>query len=558
MTAIGARSERRLSEPWSARRVGRILCLVVGVGGGLLALRTLDIDLLDLYRGARNSTYLHRALPPRWGGEYSSAVRQLVRTVLMAAAGTGMAAVFAFPIGLLAAGNLSPHPVIRLLARGLITFCRATPDIVFATIFVLAVSIGEHPGVMALALHSIGMLGKLLADRSEEIDEKPREAALAAGAGRLQAIVNSALPQVMPSYISTIVYRFDINLRAATVVGVVGGGGIGQLIVADLQNARRYRAGIAMSLMLAAIILIVDFLSTRLRDSLAGVETRNLRELREDEGVATKTRSLVQPWTRDRMITTSAMVGMLAFWTVAMSAIGMWPWQIAHIFLRAGSKIPAYFPPSFDGVSYKEHVDGAAYLFALKDTMSIATGAAFLALVFAIPMAFLIAKSTTPFPALRQVLRTFIASLRAIPDIALVLFLISMVGLQTPFPAAFALALGVFSFISKLIADDLDGVGAGPQEAVRAGGATHRQQVVAAVVPSAMPMLVGHGLYGYDGAVRGTLLLGTFTGLGFGWIFIQAGFFPRPYPAIAACVITIYATVLLIEFASTGIRRYLL
>ncbi len=558
--------ERRLSDPWTVSRIVRIALIAAAIIGGFASLRFLEFNLVEMYRGIGRSGYLEAAFPPKWGGEFRSSLSALWRTMLMAAAGTGLAAVFAFPVGILAAQNLSPHPTVRAVARGFIVFCRATPELVFAVVFVLVVSIGEKPGVVALGLHSIGMLGKMLADRLEEIDEKPREAALAAGGSRWQAIANAAFPQVIPNFVNVTVYRFDINLRAAAVIGLVGGGGIGQLIAGNLQNRLRYPVGWAQALLLAVVILVVDMLSTRLRGALAGIESRNVTELRLSQQKALKSgaRSLRAPWTRDRVVTSAASWSMVVIFLFSMYEIGLTPFEIVRMLWGAIGELPRYVPPSFNDVSYQIARDGSqalnfdAYRAAVIDTIAIATGAAFIAIVLAVPTGFLIARTTTKSAQVSGIVRTLLASLRALPDLALVLFLTSLVGLASPFPAAAALAIGLFAFLAKLIADDLDGLGSHAQEALRAAGATHRQEVIGGVLPAAVPMLVSHCLYALDIAVRGTLLLGVFTGVGIGWVFTQTNFLPNPYPAIAACVLTIYALVVLIEALGLLVRRYLI
>ena len=285
---------RKLSAPWDLKRLLKVLLGVGVVGLGIYFVRALDFAPGELARNLfKRDGYLSRALPPTFtstnsaGGdarsEWPVTLTQLVRTLIMAWAGTGFAAILSFPVGFAAARNTTPHRLVAAIARALISFCRATPEIVFATVFVLIASIGEKAGVLALSVHSIGMLGKLLSDRIEEIDEKPVEAAKAAGATRLQVIYSAVLPQVTPSWVNNILYRFDINLRASAVLGFVGAGGIGLLLQSDLKNATRYPLGMATALSLAAVIVIVELFSSQMRRYLKGSEARLSRELRDDD-----------------------------------------------------------------------------------------------------------------------------------------------------------------------------------------------------------------------------------------------------------------------------------
>lgn len=592
MTAISPLgAPRRLSPPWTGQRISK---MVLGIGffvlGGFL-LRYLQFAPGELIGNLfTKDGYLSRALPPTFtstnslGGdirsEWGVTAHQLLRTLIMAWAGTGFAAVLSFPVGLAAARNTTPHRVVQMIARGLISFCRATPEIVFATVFVLIASIGEKAGVMALAVHSIGMLAKLLADRIEEIDEKPMEAARAAGASRLQVIYNSVLPQVTPSWVNNILYRFDINLRASAVLGFVGAGGIGILLQSDLKNATRYPLGMATALSLAGVIVIVELFSNALRRQLKGVETKLSREAR-DNGVSVPRQastptdvSLTPPWTRGRAGFLGVVWAGIAVWLYCMWEVGLFTLKSVRPFgfsfsvpqfivlpATAVGQITKYWP-RWDTVGYlfKGNVvtGTSAWTHAWRDTLTIAGGAAFMAVLAAIPVSFLIARSTTPARPVSFLFRTLLVCMRSLPEIALVFFFVSALGIQSPFPAAAAMAIGAFAFVAKLTADDLDGVGAGAQEALRAAGGTRAQEVVGAVVPSAVPMLVANIIYCLDVCVRGGVLLGTIAGVGIGYLFTQTGFLPNPFQTVGAFVISTFVVVYGIEQLGALIRKRLL
>ena len=588
-TGRGSDAPRRVVPPWDASRVGRIGLAIAFVFTGVFLFRSLQFAPVELIRNLfKHDGYLSRALPPTFtstnsvGGdarsEWPVTAKQLLRTLIMAWAGTGFAAVLSFPVGLAAARNTTPHRYVAAMARGLISFCRATPEIVFATVFVLIASIGEKAGVMALAIHSIGMLGKLLADRIEEIDERPLEAARAAGATRLQVIYNSVLPQVTPSWVNNILYRFDINLRASAVLGFVGAGGIGILLQSDLKNATRYPLGMATALSLAGVIVIVEVLSNLLRRRLNGAEERLSREVRESEVVAAADdhkRLLLRPtWTAGRVGFLGVVWSGIGLWIYCMRDVGLFNVRVLHPlgvpvplpqFLAlpalAVAQIGKYWP-RWDTVSYlfKGNVvsGGSAWFHAWRDTLTIAGGAAFMAVLVAIPAAFLIARSTTPARSLSMSGRVLLVAMRSLPEIALVFFFVSALGIQSPFPAAAAMAVGAFAFITKLTSDDLDGVGSGAQEALRAAGATRSQEVIGAVLPSAVPMLVANVVYCLDVCVRGGVLLGTVAGVGIGYLFTQTAFLPNPFQTVGAFVLSTFAVVFTIEQLGGFIRRRLL
>jgi phosphonate transport system permease protein len=586
------RSPKDLRPPITGASVGRVALVVGFFGAGIFLFRYLEFAPIELITNLfKQDGYLSRALPPTFEStnslgldvrnEWPRTFEQLIRTLIMAWAGTGFAAVLSFPVGIAAARNTTPHPLVATAARAVIALARATPEIVIATVFVLVASIGEKAGVMALSLHSIGMLGKLLADRIEEIDEKPLESARAAGATRLQVIYNAVLPQVTPSWVNNILYRFDINLRASAVLGFVGAGGIGILLQADLKNATRYPLGMATALSLAAVIIIVELFSNLMRRRLRGAEERLSREVR-DSGptspvittAATPERSLRPPWTLGRVGFLGAVWGGFAAWLYSMWDVGLFtlrtlrpfgiPVPLPNMFalpISAISRISDYWP-RWDTVSYV--ADGQvvagwdAWFTAWRDTLTIAGGAAFMAVIFAVPAAFLMARSTTPARPVAGAGRVGLVLLRSLPDIALVFFFVSALGIQSPFPAAAAMAIGSFAFITKITADDLDGLGVGAQEALRASGATRGQEVIGAVVPSAVPMIVANVVYCFDICVRGGVLLGTIAGVGVGYLFTQTAFLPNPFQTVGAFVLSTFIVVFCIEQLSGFVRRKLL
>jgi phosphonate transport system permease protein len=152
-------------------------------------------------------------------------------------------------------------------ARRLLEFCRTVPDIVFALIFVVAFGLGPLPGVLALALHTAGALGKQFFETTENIDMKPVEGLRSVGATYVQVIRYAALPQVLASFASFALLRFEINVRGATVLGFVGAGGIGQ----DLMEAIRkfyYSDVSAILVLIIAVVMTIDIATQYLRRAL--------------------------------------------------------------------------------------------------------------------------------------------------------------------------------------------------------------------------------------------------------------------------------------------------
>jgi phosphonate transport system permease protein len=190
-------------------------------------------------------------------------IDEMIVTLQIALWGTFLAAVFAVPFGILSAHNIAPwyivHPVRRVMDA-----CRAIHELVFAVLFVVAVGLGPFAGVMALFIHTTGILAKLFSEAVEAIDARPVEAIRATGASRLQEVVFGVVPQVMPLWMSYALYRFESNVRSATVLGVIGAGGIGQVLFESIRGFYYPQASAMLIIMLVTVSLI-DILSQQLR-----------------------------------------------------------------------------------------------------------------------------------------------------------------------------------------------------------------------------------------------------------------------------------------------------
>ncbi|MBM4298046.1 MAG: phosphonate ABC transporter, permease protein PhnE [Deltaproteobacteria bacterium] len=182
----------------------------------------------------------------------------------MALAGTFLALVAAFPLGFLAARNTTPHPLVYSAVRGVLNLVRTIPDLALGLLFVAAVGLGAFAGTMALAIHTATVLGKLLSESVENIDEGVVEAIRATGAGYSQILSFAVLPQILPDLISFTLYRFETNIRAASVLGLIGAGGIGYLMNTSFRTFQ-YQEAAAIVIVLIALVMLVDYLSTRLR-----------------------------------------------------------------------------------------------------------------------------------------------------------------------------------------------------------------------------------------------------------------------------------------------------
>ncbi len=188
----------------------------------------------------------------------------MFETLLIAYAGTLIAAILAIPFGFLAARNMSK---LANLGKWILNGIRAFPEIMLAIIFVAAVGMGPYAGVLAVGIHSIGMLGKLYAEVIESIDMKVLEALKANGANRLQVMWYGVIPQVIPQFSNYAMYRFEVDVRSSTILGVVGAGGIGApLIIASMQ--RNWEQVGMMLIIIIVVVTIIDLISGKIRQRI--------------------------------------------------------------------------------------------------------------------------------------------------------------------------------------------------------------------------------------------------------------------------------------------------
>lgn len=188
----------------------------------------------------------------------------IIDTLAMSIAGTVLAIVLSLPLGFLAAENTTPHPVVYRIARTILNTLRAIPELILGIVFVAAVGFGALPGVLALGLHSVGMVGKFFAESIEHAHSAPIEAARAAGASPVQVVTHGVLPQVIPQFMDVAMYRWEYNFRASTVMGMVGAGGIGLELMSSLR-IMQYNEVFAILLVILTMVTVVDGLSGLLR-----------------------------------------------------------------------------------------------------------------------------------------------------------------------------------------------------------------------------------------------------------------------------------------------------
>jgi phosphonate transport system permease protein len=223
-------------------------------------------DPMRLVRGLPwIADFLRRMMPPDLD-VLPAALSGALTTVEIALLGTAVAAVLALPLGFISARNVAPPPLFHP-ARSVLNFFRSVDTLVYALVFVAAVGLGPFPGVLAVIAYTTTSLAKLYSEAIEEIDPGPVDAIAATGATRLQILRFGVLPQVLPLFLSYVLYRLETNIRAATVLGFVGAGGIGFYLQTYLRTID-YPAASTVLLVTVAMVMVVDALSSRLRARL--------------------------------------------------------------------------------------------------------------------------------------------------------------------------------------------------------------------------------------------------------------------------------------------------
>ncbi len=249
------------------KRIGRLIVAGFAVAVVISALGT-GFRFRDLYRGLPNIfRFVTEDLwPPRFS-VWRRFWAPTVETIAMSYAGTFLSVIIAAPVGFLAARNVSPNRVVMQISRALAVFMRTIPPLVWALLLVSIVGIGPFAGTLALALSGAGMLIKSYADSIEDIEAGQIEAVAATGASRFQILMKGVVPQFLPSFVSWSLYRFDLNIRSAAVVGLVGAGGLGFALSTAVRLFRYQEAAVAV-LWILGLILIIEYITATVRGKL--------------------------------------------------------------------------------------------------------------------------------------------------------------------------------------------------------------------------------------------------------------------------------------------------
>lgn len=562
--ARGTVAERAPRRPVSPERIAAALTLLALVVIGVLAVNEIGISIPSMVQSWGNTENFMARVGGLSFPEPGELAWLIALTVGLVLVGTMLAAALSVPIAYLAAANTTPGNGWRIAARFIGVLTRALPDVVLAMAFVLMFSLGTLPGILAIGIHSIGMISKMFADAIEQIDEGPRLAIRAAGGTKLQEFTAGILPQVLPSWVATVLHRNDINLRGSVMLGYVGVAGLG-LEMSYAFKALNYGRGLGIALVIFLLCIAMEIISSTVRGAMLGRQRhtrswidRILHPRLRDSGpetaptgrpawAASPQTAVRRPWTAQRVRHVAA--GVVAVLVVLGGLV------VSDInwgdFLTFWAKLPEtaakFWPPSFG------NYDTGAMLSAMRDTVAIALAATVLTLLPSVLLGSLAAANVAPNGTVRGIARFLLVGIRGIPELILAIVLVVITGLG-PQAGVIALAIGGIGLLGKLVADSFEEVDSGPERALRAVGATRVQTYAAATVPQGMQALIGHSFYMLDTNIRAATILGIVGGGGVGYYLLNASQGSR-YETVTAIVLMILVTVLVVEGLAMWMRK---
>jgi len=555
---------------------------------GCWSIAALGIDVPAIIASLGNAASFARRMVPLDFPPAAELLGMLRETLAIVLLSTVLAIALSIPLSLAAARATTSGRLSRGLARTLIVLARAIPDLVLAIVFLRLFGLGPLAGILAMGLHSVGMIGKLYADAIEELDDSPREAMEALGAGRRQQIWGAIPRALLPQVIATGLHRFDINLRTSVLLGYVGVGGIG-LGIADALRVLDYQRGMALALVVLGLCIVVELASGAARAALlprtggrvAARPTwadRLFSRLgrRADAGRADVDRSdadrsdadrsdagrvetgrpgsgradadsrLRPPWTADRVRGLLAVTALALLVAASVHGVRLDGRTLLEGVRQIPQTLGLFLPPGFGG-------SAGTVLSELLVTVQIALAATVLGAVLALPIGILAARSVVRSPAVHTTFRVLIVVIRGIPELILAIVFVVISGLGAV-AGTLALALGAVGLLSKLVADSLEETDQRVQEAVRATGASRMQVLAAATLRQAAPAVVAHLLYLLDTNIRSATLLGVVGAGGVGFLLLNAARVNQ-FEVVTSIVLLMLAVVLAVEGLALWLRR---
>jgi phosphonate transport system permease protein len=272
-TADHAGLRRRHPRIFRPSPTGRALTSAIVVGGialSIYAMWRLEFSFGRIGAGlVQLGHFLELMVPPSHGGKLGLYLGALAETLAIAFLGTLLAATLALPAGVLAAKNVVANRILHFFIRRSLDTVRGIDTLIWALIFVSAVGLGPFAGMLAIAASDFGAFGKLFSEAIENSDRRPVEGVIASGGSDLHAVRFGVLPQVFPVMLSQVLYYIESNTRSATIIGIVGAGGIGLHLAEEIRTLEWDRVAFLV-LMILVTVAAIDFVSARLRFAIIG------------------------------------------------------------------------------------------------------------------------------------------------------------------------------------------------------------------------------------------------------------------------------------------------
>ncbi|AWB84484.1 phosphonate ABC transporter, permease protein PhnE [Corynebacterium liangguodongii] len=538
-----------------APTVNTVAASIVGVllvVGGIWSVISIGIEPAVIARSFDNAVAFARRMFPLDFPPLGETLSLIAETLAIVFLSTLLAVILSIPVALTSATPTTSGRGAQATGRALTVLARAIPDLVLAIVFLRMFGLGAAAGILAMGIHSVGMVAKLYADAIEELDDGPRESIESAGGTRRQQIW-AAIPQLlMPQIIATALHRFDINLRTSVLLGYVGVGGIG-LAISESLRVLDYQRGMALALIVLALCIVIEMISGAIRAAIlnraggsvtGGTWADKVLNRNREPGAADV--HLTPPWTSERVsrFVSAGVLAALTLWALLRVDIN-WPDLTTRI-VNLPATLSLFFPPSSGGAMDE-------MLEQLLITVQIALAATMIGAVLALPIGCLAARNVMRKRAVHGFFRTLIAVIRGIPELILAIIFVVISGLGAV-AGTLALAIGAVGLLSKLIADSLEETDTGVQEALRTTGASDIQVFFSATVRQAAPAFVAHTLYLLDTNIRSATLLGVVGAGGVGFLLLNAARI-NAFDVVTMILILMVAVVLVVEGLSMWLRK---
>ncbi|MDO5511753.1 phosphonate ABC transporter, permease protein PhnE [Corynebacterium sp.] len=519
---------------------------------GAWSIHSLGINVATIADSFDNAINFARRMFPLDFPPLAETLSLIGETLAIVFLATLLSVVLSIPVSLAAARPTTRGRFSQGTARTLTVLARAIPDLVLAIIFLRMFGLGPAAGILAMGIHSVGMIAKLYSDAIEELDDGPREALEAVGGTRRQQIA-AAIPQVLlPQMIATALHRFDINLRTSVLLGYVGVGGIG-LAISDSLRVLNYQRGMALALLVLLLCIVIELVSGAIRATIMNRSGASVvggtwvdRLLNKGRVTGAGDVTLTPPWSpaRLRRFASFGVIGVLtvaSFMRVDLSWSTLWE-GLADL----PRTLALFFPPSTGGA-----LD--TLLEQLLVTVQIALAATTLGAVLAIPIGILAARNVVANRFVHNLFRVIIVVVRGIPELILAIIFVVISGLGGV-AGTLALAVGAVGLLSKLVADSLEETDTEVQDALRAAGASEPQIFFSATLRQAAPAFVAHTMYLLDTNIRSATLLGVVGAGGVGFLLLNASRINQ-FDVVTMILILMVAVVLVVEALSMWLRR---